>query len=369
MEAQLAGICEQVAARIQSVIPAAKLDALVLGGGYGRGEGGVLRTVRGDQPYNDIEFYVFLRGLRLWNQRKYAQPLNALSRELSVQTGLHVEFKIDSLARLRDMPICMFTYDLIAAHRVLFGQGNVFAGCDHHLTAAEIPLSEATRLLFNRCTGLLLVRELLRRANLSPEESDFAGRNLAKAQLALGDAVLTTLGQYHWSARVRGERLQQLADEGVPELPAVQKHHRAGLEFKLYPKQTLKTPEHFALEHRELSALAQRLWLWIESRRLNRPFSTVKDYAFCEINKCPETVPAKNYLITMRTFGAVAALKPLASRYPRERLFNSLPLLLWNGEVSREPEIQRHLQRQLRSTASDWSGLVAAYKEIWPGYG
>ena len=59
----------------------------------------------------------------------------------------------------------------------------------------------------------------------------------------------------------------------------------------------------------------------------------------------------------------------VASRYPRERLFNSLPLLLWNGEVSREPEIQRHLQRQLRSTASDWTGLVAAYKEIWSGYG
>src|SRR5882762_1805177 len=65
LEAQLANICGEVAARVQSVIPAAKLEAVVLGGGYGRGEGGVLRTVRGDQPYNDIEFYVFLRGSRL----------------------------------------------------------------------------------------------------------------------------------------------------------------------------------------------------------------------------------------------------------------------------------------------------------------
>src|SRR5438105_4846760 len=75
LEAQLANICEQVAACVQSVIAVTKLEAIVLGGGYGRGEGGVLRMPRGDQPYNDIEFYVFLRGSRLWNQRKYLQPL------------------------------------------------------------------------------------------------------------------------------------------------------------------------------------------------------------------------------------------------------------------------------------------------------
>ena len=83
----------------------------------------------------------------------------------------------------------------------------------------------------------------------------------------------------------------------------------------------------------------------------------------------PWDCPGKNYLLTMRTFGPAGAISRLADRYPRERLFNSLPLLLWNGEVSREPEVRRHLQKQLCSRASDWAGLVAAYKEIWPPYG
>jgi hypothetical protein len=268
------------------------------------------------------------------------------------------------------MPISMFTYDLVSAHRLLAGTGEIFRGCEHHLGSEEIPLSEATRLLYNRCSGLLLVRELLGQATLTNEQSDFIGRNLAKASLALGDAILVAAGQYHWSTQTRAERFAEIVYAGdVPELPTLQKHHRAGVEFKFHPKRILKCLDEFRAEHREISSLAQRVWLWIEGRRLGRSFADINEYAFSEINKCPETTPGKNYLLTMRTFGPAAAIEPLAGRYPRERLFNSLPLLLWNGEVSREPEVRRHLQKQLRSTASDWAGLVAAYKEIWPPYG
>ena len=66
---------------------------------------------------------------------------------------------------------------------------------------------------------------------------------------------------------------------------------------------------------------------------------------------------------------AKAALAPVSWRYPRERLLNALALLLWNGEASNEPEIVRHLQRQLSTSAVDWPGFVAAYKQIWPQYG
>ena len=44
-----------------------------LGGGYGRGEGGVLRSPESgeDQPYNDLEFYVFTRGSALIAERRF----------------------------------------------------------------------------------------------------------------------------------------------------------------------------------------------------------------------------------------------------------------------------------------------------------
>ena len=56
LERHLARICEKIAAGLRGLIPPRQLEAVLLGGGYGRGEGGVLRTSAGDRPYNDLEF-------------------------------------------------------------------------------------------------------------------------------------------------------------------------------------------------------------------------------------------------------------------------------------------------------------------------
>jgi hypothetical protein len=56
-------------------------------------------------------------------------------------------------------------------------------------------------------------------------------------------------------------------------------------------------------------------------------------------------------------------------RYPRERLLNSLPLLLWNGEVTKDSQVLHGLQRELQTQSRDWSGFVKAYQKIWAGYG
>jgi hypothetical protein len=64
LERHLESLCELVRIEVLKAIPPRKLQALVLGGGYGRGEGGVLQTDNGDQPYNDLEFYMFLEAVR-----------------------------------------------------------------------------------------------------------------------------------------------------------------------------------------------------------------------------------------------------------------------------------------------------------------
>jgi hypothetical protein len=366
LEHRLDSLCCEVAQAVSRVIPASKLEALVLGGGYGRGEGGVLKTDSGDEPYNDLEFYAFLRGNRLLNERRYRQALGALAEQLSSNAGIHIEFKCDSIRSLKRGPVSMFTYDLVAGHRVISGTPEIFQNCKHHLDSAAIPLSEATRLLFNRCTGLLLVREKLVHSTHTPEDSDFIGRNLAKAQLALGDAVLAMHGKYHWSCRERNRRLMQLAlSEPPPKFPEIKKHHDVGVAFKLHPRRSRGHANQFEPLHRELSRLASDLWFWLESIRLQKPFFTPRDYSCYRSTKCPESPAWRNYLLNLKTFG----LNAISDRYPRERLFNALPLLLWEAEATAEPSLRRLLQKQLHTAASDWAGWVAAYKNIWPNYG
>ncbi|HEX4120314.1 MAG TPA: hypothetical protein VH619_06850, partial [Verrucomicrobiae bacterium] len=255
LEERLEQTCHKVRDGVRGVFSARSLEAVVLGGGYGRGEGGVWKTAGGELPYNDLEFYVFTRGNRLWHDYRHARALGDLGERLSTEAGVHVEFKIESAPRLRGSGVSMFTYDLVAGHRIVFGDPSIFDGCEHHLDSAKIPLAEATRLLCNRCSGLLLAGEML--SDPSDGAADFVARNLAKARLALGDTVLTAFGQYHWSVQERYRRLGAVNAAEIPSwLAKVQAHHAGGLVFKLHPRAVRKSPEEFGREHREVSGLA-----------------------------------------------------------------------------------------------------------------
>jgi hypothetical protein len=363
LEAHLAAACKTVLSRVRELIPVARLEGVLLGGGYGRGEGGVMKSPGGDQPYNDLEFYVFIRGNAILAERKFRQPLHELGECLSPEACLDVEFKVLTLGKLAGSPPSMFYYDLVAGHRWILGDDTLLALCEHHRDASLIPLHEATRLLFNRCSGLLYSLERLRRKDFGEAEADFVGRNLAKAQLAFGDVLLTARGQYHWSCRERHERLLACHFEGsLAWAEALKTEHAQGVAFKLHPTQSRETRETLAARHAALADLGRQLWLWLESKRLGIPLRSPRDYAFSPPNKCPETSAGRNRLVNLRAFGPAGLA---CARYPRERLFNALTLLLWEPAVVTDPALLGKIQAELQTNANDFAGLVAAFQQLW----
>lgn len=366
LERHLALNCEKILIEVQQIVPPYKLEALVLGGGYGRGEGGVLRTDTGDRPYNDLEFYVFLSGNRFWNERTFRGALAEMGERLSPEAGLHVEFKVDSLGRLRRGPVTMFSYDLASGHRKLTGITSPFVGCKHHLDAGNIPPWEATRLLLNRCSGLLFAREKLRSEDFTADDADFVQRNIAKAQLAFGDALLTVHGQYHWSCQERHHRLMQLkADDNLPWLPEVRHHHAAGMKFKLHPFRTSDSRSMLLLHHTEITAFALKIWLWLESRRLGVRFESAREYALSPVVKRLETKPWRNFISSLKVFGSATCLRADCLRHPSERILNSLALLLWESRIE-EPELSGFLLRQLQMSAFQPKNIADGYRKFWP---
>lgn len=366
LEQRLARVCEEVLQDVRKLVPGRRLEGILLGGGYGRGEGGVLKTEWGDEPYNDLEFYVCLRGHPRLNELLHQHTLTALAHMLSPVAGVEIEFKIMSLARLRRSPVSMFSYDLVRGHRWLLGDDRLLSGCERHCLQEHIPLHEATRLLMNRCAGLLFARQRIERTPLAEGDADFIGRNLAKAQLGFGDAVLAALGQYHWSCRERGRRLLCLPPAGgMPWLRAVQRHHVEGTEFKLHP--TRAAPDRSLLQDRlgELTALGERVWLWLESRRLGCSFASVQDYALNAADKCPESSRWLNLLINFRTFGWRGLLTRRFQRYPRERLLNALALLLWKTPTPGNAPLTDAIRRELLSESAQPAELASAYERLW----
>ena len=366
LEQHLARTCEKIAAGVRGLIPPRKLEALVLGGGYGRGEGGVLATAAGERPYNDLEFYVFVRGNRHLNERRFGRALHVLGEILTPQAGVEVEFKISSRRELERSAVTMFSYDLVMGHRWLIGDDRLLARCGHHRDAERIPLAEATRLLMNRCSGLLFAAEKLQRREFTAADADFTARNIAKAELALGDAVLVTKGTYHWSVRERERRLAELpSSELKPWLGRVREHHAAGTQFKLRPQRSAASREELAARHAAVTARALDVWLWLEQQRMCAPLPSPRDYALSHLTKCRDQSRGRNVLVNARTLGPRAIVQADATRHPRERILNTLALLLWDRATLGSPELLRFVQRELQTTAVDFTALVAAYRTLW----
>jgi hypothetical protein len=366
LEQRLAELCAQVRSELEAAIAPSRLEALLLGGGYGRGEGGVLKNSGDDLPYNDLEFYLFLTGPPQWNQIRHGKRLHHIAEQLTAEAGLEIEFKLISFKQLRNSSVSMFHYDLVMGHRWIKGNEELLTRCEHHRMPDQIPLAEALRLLMNRCTGLLFSKERLHRENFTDTEADFTGRNLAKAQLAFGDVFLAVHGQYHWSCRTRRERLRSWnAATDFPRLPDLQEHHRAGVEFKLHPTRGTGPRDHYWDRFCELTELGLQLWLWLESRRLHVKFSSARHYALHPLNKCPEKSRWRNRLVQVKNFGFSALLRRESERYPREKLLNTLPLLLWDADALTDPVLLGHVQGNLGTDAKHLADLTRAYESIW----
>lgn len=361
LEALIGRTCEEIGREVTRIASPGRFQALLLGGGYGRGEGGVLSTPDGDAPYNDLEFFLLIRGHPRLNERRYGAAIHALEHRMTEQIGIEVELKILSLEKLASSPTTMFYYDLVCGHRVTAGPLSVLDSCSHHSDATRIPTAEATRLLMNRCSSLLFAAERLHRSPFTQDDLDFTARNIAKAQLALGDVVLTTLGKYHWSCLERHERLAQVNEPSLP-MDDLLAFHQDGVAFKLHPCPGISNHSALKLLHQSVTNAAWAVWAWQEQKRLGIPAGSPVKYAHSG-NKCPESSALKNPLVRLRAFGVKGMLGPLAFRYPREGLLNSLSLLLWAPDLV--PANSTWLSRQLVAPVTTWDEAIVAYSKLW----
>jgi len=363
LERHLAFTCALIASGVRGLLPARKIEAILLAGGYGRGEGGVLVSGGGQRPYNDIEFYVALRGSRHLNEARYGRRLEVLAEILSHLAGIEVEFKVTSLAELERRPVSMFTYDLASGNRLLWADDPAaFPGLwKHHLQAEAIPATEATRLLMNRCTGLLLARARLGAAPLSATDADFVRRNIAKAQLACGDALLTARGLYHWSCRERHARLADIAlKDSSPLFDTALRHHAEGVHFKLHPNALGVQAESLPRDYSEVHALARACWLHLESRRLQREFRSIRAYVDDPVDKCAGSPALLNAMLNLRAGGSRSIF-----RHPRGRAYHALAILLWESESLDDPLLWGRLAAELNARRDTFAGWLDAYQALW----
>lgn len=181
-----------------------KLGGVVLGGGYGRGEGGVFEgpEAGGVRLSNDLDFYVVSEeGVSARELDAIGAALEPVGEKWTAALGVDVDFCVRTPWRLRHDQERMMVQELVRGFFDVAGRSGdeLFRGVERRAPEA-LPWSEAVRLMMNRGAGLLWAKEEGRDAN-------FVVRNLVKCILGAGDARLVARGEYRWAAEERGKAL------------------------------------------------------------------------------------------------------------------------------------------------------------------
>jgi hypothetical protein len=306
IDEQLRGVVESVAKRV----PASEFRALILGGGYGRGEGGALETSRGLEPYNDYDLVLIHESKDV---RRLAAELSELGREQSRRCGIHVDVTPIHRARLAALPAALTWFELARGHRVLAGAHDALEPISNR-TLSEVHPTEWGRLLFNRGAGLLFASWQLAGQTCSVVEDEsferFCTRQVAKAWLSLGDVWLADRGQYHPQVVERRKAWEAAGSVA----PAWTDHYLAAVAFKLRPR--LERPRAALVGELDLLRTLFGRELSVRSAAPFRPMAGL-----------------------WGTFRSVASSRWLRSRpwrYPRERMRLALARELLGDSQERE---------------------------------
>ena len=214
--------CAEIGAEIGALrIP--RLAGVVLGGGYGRGEGGAMASALS----NDLDFFAITEdgAPEAESVASIGAALEPVSKRWKERLGVDVDFAVKTPWRLKHDETRLMVQELVHGYYDVAGAKGetLFAGIERR-EPGELPPGEATRLLMNRGMGLLLAKGKMESAKckvgeaanesgsaaaecrMSPER-DFINRNINKCVLGAGDARLIANGAYRWKAEDRAAAL------------------------------------------------------------------------------------------------------------------------------------------------------------------
>jgi hypothetical protein len=280
-------ILDLVVKRILETVGGRRVKAIVLVGGFGRGEGGVYLDGDSYRLVNDVDMMVFLNGYTgIRPLRRIDESLERLGEELLPECpGLkQLDISVARPLALRLAPNLVSHYEVKWGHRVLYGGVDLLRMMPK-LEGKNLSTFDGTIYFFNRGSGLLIsalsyfkgcLHERKFRENFDLE--------IQKACLAMGDAYLLYARKYDVSYRKRLENFQELVKLNNNEIPRPLLHRVSELyctavQRKLRPAFSWRGAELMMREWLEVRDVFSEFFLWYEGNRLHSKLTDWVSYS------------------------------------------------------------------------------------------
>lgn len=208
--------------------------SLHLLGGYGRGEGSMIREKGGIIPLGDYDFLVVSARPHF---RLRISGIDHLQKVFHVQYHVGVDCLWKPLLPFLGRRI--YWYEAKFGNKLLWGDKRSLDSIPIS-NSKDIDLQEGFSLMFNRLAGLERVFDpSLLESDLTKEQRQHFIFQSAKAILACGDALLLLYGKYHYSYEERSmrflERSRRELSEYLAVNPNLRHDYQKATDFKLRP--------------------------------------------------------------------------------------------------------------------------------------
>ena len=341
------------------------ISAIVLGGGFGRGEGGVFFSGTKVFPVNDFDISIFPRIAYKKFKNIYQEVLNRLSQELLNQIPIkQIDLGIGKRIRfiIRTIPLfyTVNTHEFVHGHQVLWGSLRINK-LAFFFKAYRIPKEEGTRYLYTRGSGLLisLLISSLKKSNEYQLESMI---ELNKAILAIGDSYLVLKNRYHHSYQKRILITESLDFNIIPSCENIKELYLKALEWKIKPVINESFLKDKLSQLCIVKSMLMNYFMWFESRRLNYIVDNYKAYynIWHGAMECPKSVKIKTLLDKKFKmyfyFRKLSILPALLCAYVDER----------NVDMDALKFCKEKMEEDFRvSMQPDWVDLCKKYLEIF----
>lgn len=263
VEAELAGLAAQVAREVEAEVPKDRFHALVLIGGYGRGEGGVEARGGVERPHNNLDFLLITRDLDAASSAALNARLDERLARLEEEKGIGLDVSLVAAGKLRHAPSLVMWYDMRFGHKTILGDPEFVPSLTRFSLESIVP-GDVLWLLINRGSQMAVNVLLLDREMLEEEERRNVVRWAMKAIIGYGDALLFFSGRYHWSYLEKQRRMASFSE--APE--AFRKAYDNAIEFRFQPCYDAYLGRDLAAWMAELLESFERIHIECESQRL-----------------------------------------------------------------------------------------------------
>lgn len=365
LESMIAEYQEIVVKEVLAVIPPQDLRAIILGGGYGRGEGGVFIENGVEKLFNDFDYFIICRNLPGALVKSYQRKLEPISEKLTAAFGIDVDFSpLQPTRVLPNAPFWLIWYELRNGHRVIWGNEKILQAMPNY-DGKNIPLYEGMKLFLNRGVGLLLAKQKLHESHWE-EEREFIARNLHKAALAIGDVILMMGQLYHFSYV---EREKRVLHGNLPIGAELRQLYGEAVRYKLQPYNDVHSFEEMERWYGEILMWYLQVLYQLSSAYLQKNITDSNAYKDALSKRLGKWETPKGYirnlLYNCRDFKLRNINVKWYLSYPRERLLYLLPFFMGDTGNYNSTEINKILC--LNST-SDFTEQWANFLQLWKKY-